>query len=385
MRYLLLVFLLVTSTSTKSEPPAVDSASSGAATAPDEMADDEFARLTMDELIALLPPAGKELRRGRTMGEIGFHPASEEMQRRLAAGAELTDEQWVSALLSTGAIRFRPKWPKDQEYVLSLTVPRWLGLVQIRLLPRTEALQATSVGRLLAGFSGTGAAIDARDARLGRRLGKLPPETTEIIFDVEIERGRNFLSLKNEGDQEPPGILWEGSIRIPVEIVDDLPQIADPVNEERIAEAVRDAIGAGFRPWGSAVNVPFVLIDPDITRFPFLKDIGLSIRVEVLRGEQVVAESRLIASDFDTLALFSSICSDSERYYGSANLVIPEDEIEEWTLRLTGTDDHLLILWHARRYWSGTITIPWNAAVEHEMQRTADRPRGPEMGTPYWK
>lgn len=350
---------------------------------------DSVAELDMNELILRLPPAGKEWTGERSEeGDRIDDPASDEMRRRLDDGAQLTDEQWQNALLLSKAIRAHKKWPRNEQFRVSLTVPRWLGIAQIRLVPQLPELKSTSVGELKTGFSGTGAMIDARDARAGLCLGILPEGTTEIVFDVEVERGEGFLAEYSTKPAPPPGLLWRGPITLPVELVDSFDEISEPIDNELISEAVKDAIGAGFRNWGGYDKpVPFLVIDPDLSRFPILENVGLDIKVEVLQGEKVVAETWLVAADVDTLSLIGSIHSGSERFYGSTNLDVSEvnSRTDGWVIRLTGRNEHVFILWHAEMHWSGSITIPWQDVVAHETKRTAVNPRGPEISTPYWK
>ena len=62
--------------------------------------------LSTDAVIDGLPPAGTEWRFDPAVGEGFEHPYSLEMRRRVVQGG-LTDEQWRTALLRTGAIRAR--------------------------------------------------------------------------------------------------------------------------------------------------------------------------------------------------------------------------------------------------------------------------------------
>ena len=62
--------------------------------------------LSTDAVIDGLPPAGPEWRFDPAVGEGFEHPYSLEMRRRVVQGG-LTDEQWRTALLRTGAIRAR--------------------------------------------------------------------------------------------------------------------------------------------------------------------------------------------------------------------------------------------------------------------------------------
>jgi len=345
--------------------------------------DEQLENLSLDELIDRLPPAGKEWRWDHALEDGVEHPASQEMRRRLLDGAELSDDQWRRALLGTGAIRYRHRWPKDESYRLSLTVPRWLDLAQIRLDAHGTILRPVEVGERFWSFSGTFPMMRARDARVGVPMGTLPEGTSELVFLTEVERGDSLWPKESQVPQ--PGILWKGTITLPVELVDSIEEMTKAIDNDTLQAAVRDAVGAGFRDWGRHDNVPVVVIDPDCDRFPILKTTGLVVRVELLQDDTVIAESWLVAMDSDTLSLASSIRNSSYQFFGSANLKIDDVETDPtyWVLRLTGKNDHIQYLWHAENHWSGELTIPWTEAVEHEQKRTADHGRGPEMSTPH--
>lgn len=353
-----------------------------------EAVDEQLEKLSLDDLIDRLPPAGSEWRRDCVSPEGAEHPASQEMRRRLLAGAELSDDQWRRALLGTGAIRYRHRWPKDESYRLSMTVPRWLDLTQIRLAGHDLHLRPVEAGELFESFSGTFPMMRARDARAGVPMGPLPEWTTQIDLIVEMERGKSLFLPWDEQEIVPkPGILWEGTITLPVTVVDSVEEMTTPLDHDTLRAAVRDAVGAGFRSWADEDQLPFVVIDPDCERFPILKTTGLDIKVELLQDDVVIVESWLVASDSDRLALTNSIRSSPTRFYGSANLRIDQGEADptKWVLRLTGKNDHIQYLWHAENHWSGSLTIPWSEAVEHERMRTAECSRGPEMSTPRWR
>jgi len=355
-----------------------------------DLTTEQLATASVDELISCMASAGGELSWDRTTGERIENPVCAEMRRRIAAGAALTNAQWQSALLVSGAIRYHARWPRNQEYRISLTVPYWLGLSQIRVHPHNPSMKSTEIGELMTSFDGTSALIDARDARWGRNLGTVPDGVTEIVLDVEVERGKSSDLLVAWGQSEPgpvPGVLWRGTIALPFEAVESLDEVAEPVNDEDLERAVRDAIGAGLRQWGdTAQPVPYVVVDPDCTRFPVLESTGLDLRVELIKGDKTIAETSLLAADFDKLALMSSTRTGSKRSYGSASFDIDPSSFDprDCILRISGRSDHIGLLWEAKRRWSGTIDIPWTDAARHEQDQLGSQDERLEMSTPHW-
>src|SRR5262249_53552471 len=142
----------------------------------------------------------------------------------------------------------------------------------------------------------------------------------------------------------------------------------------------------GWRTWGGdAQAVPFLVIDPDCTRFPVLAVTGLDLKAELLQSGQVIAECWLVASNSDPLSIADSTRRGKIRFYGSANLKVAQTAVDtsDWVVQFTGTSQHIWCLWDAKQVWSGTMTIPWDELVEHEQQRTGQTGRGPEVSLPY--
>jgi hypothetical protein len=345
------------------------------------MLDEDLSRLSMDELIARLPPAGLEWRWRSDLNDGVEDPASLEMERRIAT-EQLTDDQWRSVLLERGTLRFRKRWPRDRDYAISLTVPRWLGVTQIRVHPRFERGVDVKVGDLVSGFCGTHALWKEHDARKGRSVGPLPAGTTKVVFDVEIERGGSWRDgLHGDASGHPaPGMLWKGTITQPIELVDSWEQALPPASGGALDEAVRKGIGAVVREWGpERRTLPIVLIDPDCSLHPSLATTGLDIRVELVKDGEVLAETRLLASNTDVLSLMSSLSPAPLRFYDSAALQVEGDidDTRGWVLRLTGEPKDVQPLWDATQYWSGTFTIPWSEAVANETKRAGRDGRFP--------
>lgn len=345
--------------------------------------------LSMDELIQRLPLAGTEWSWNAEKKEGEEEPSSAEMERRLDAGAVLTDEQWMTALLRTKAIRFRTKWPLDVPYAVSLTVPRWLGLTQIRVRADRKDWKTSEAGELMSSTSGTFPMIRARNARRGTAMGPLAPDMTELVFEIQVERGRpGLFDDESEKKKRPkPGVLWTGTIETPFRPVgswdDAIPASAAP----GLDEAVKDAIGAGVRTWGEEKTpVPFLTLDPDCSKYPMLATTALDIKAELLEGDEVIAESWLVASDADRLRRASSVRTGPVRFYGSTNLKVEREKPDpsRWKVRLTGQCTHGWMLWHATEAWKGSMTIPWAELVKQEQERVGPEGRV-EMSTPSYR
>lgn len=347
----------------------------------------EFASLTLDELIERLPLAGCELLIDTHRFTASQDAAACELQRRLTSGATLTAKQWQAAIRRTQAVRHWERWPAGTPFAISMIVPHWLGIAEIRLRsPQESPLRGASAGELLAGWSGTGASIREAMARY-QELGELPSGRHHVVFDVEIEKGRSWM------DSTPlpaDPVLARFRYEFDVDVVDSIDRAIPPVQSAALDRAVARSIGAGVRSWADTEGVPYVAVDPDFTRTPDLADVALSLDVEIVDKLQgrALASGELVASRLDPYAILNSTSQSSLRLFGSANLahVSPAamrlDRLGTLTLRIRGNDRHLLGLWDAHRRWDGTIEMPLAQAILAERARTGPQGRAPEMGTP---
>jgi len=248
--------------------------------------------LTLDELIDRLPRIGFEHRLARTGSENVFNAASVEMSNRLLDGATLTDSQWRSALMNSGAIRWRKRWPVDRNVAVSIGVPSWLRFCEIRAQQLGGEHGSCAAGVLWPSFCGMG--LPQRVIRWWE-LGPLPLGDHSIEFSITIERGRgveheaSFRSLTGENCDQiaaKPGILWTGRLGIELTIVETMDDAVPGFATERLANAVRDSIGAGIHtPLFDEEQkvVAFLAIEPDRQAFPELIATALSLEVSLLR------------------------------------------------------------------------------------------------------
>ena len=129
--------------------------------------------------------------------------------------------------------------------------------------------------------------------------------------------------------------------------------------------------------------------DPDTLKHPVLRTTGLSLKVELLHGDEVVESRQLVAKGFvvdsnsvnrgpdGSLAFcpFESLPAQLEHQQGCA---------AEWTLRVEGTMDHVLRLWQAEQVFRGVITMPVSEAIQRERERAGSTSREPWIYLPSW-
>src|SRR5262245_56797898 len=94
----------------------------------------------VDELIERLPEVGCEARHVQGQGWV-LEPDVVAM-KELVESRRLTGAQWERALLHTGAIRWRNRWPADEPFAISVRVPAWLELGRIGVRPQWSNWQS---------------------------------------------------------------------------------------------------------------------------------------------------------------------------------------------------------------------------------------------------
>jgi len=75
------------------------------------VSDGDFSDTSLDKIIGELPRVDNEGTWDEEEEEYIEHPACSTLRQRLAQGHKLTDAQWRKALLDTGVIRVRDRWP----------------------------------------------------------------------------------------------------------------------------------------------------------------------------------------------------------------------------------------------------------------------------------
>lgn len=359
--------------------------------APDESVVPRGAEL--DALIARLPRVGCESTQDASTNRWIPLPDVATMQRCVAAHA-LTDEQWVRALMSTGAVRSRVAWPELRPYAISMCSPQWMGLGRITLKPRIAGWSDATVGDLHYGVVCGNAAMARYEREWYQALGSFRAPTSEVTLDVLVELGHSSMSewsrLRRDENgklqidppaEEPPAdpVLWKGVLRLPVELTVDVDRAVVPVTSSSIESAVSASLGVGWDPVDPVEPReprPLLTLDPDMARFPVLREVGLSLEVSVLRDGTVMETVRFPASSAERAYAWQSAHGGCDGYFDSKVLSTPPhdvsaSELARWTLRVRGTDEGVLALWGCNSRWSGEVVIPLAMAIEQEKARAA--------------
>jgi hypothetical protein len=363
---------------------------SGAQDAAAEVVD--LSALEVDELLERLSPLGREGRWDEVQQTWVTEPVVAELTRRIEECEPLTDAQWARALVRSGAVRMRSRWPEDRPLAVSMRVPRWLGVSQIRMQPRLAGLEPAEAGMLVSSSCGTYSSW-VRQAALYQELGTLLPGPQHVAFDITVERGRSWHRRSPAAPQ--PGVLWSGALAFDVEIVPSIDDAVPPARGAHLDRAVHDSIGVSFSTWWideRNQRTAILVLDPDVAGHPALASTALSLDVELVHQGRVVQEVRLRATAYDPLALGNSVNEAEPRTIAFCTLrelpVACETDFAAragWTLRVRGTSEGVHAIWEAETRWDGSLEIPISEAIEHDAERAGPQGRGPWMWSPTWR
>ena len=291
--------------------------------------------LSMDELIERLPVVGAEEPVSREGREWTYAPETEEMKRRLSASVTLTPEQWERVLTRTGVVRFRPKWPSGERYIVPMQDAAWLGFAQITLSPANPRLLTLHGGTDLREMCGNEAQW-RRQEQLSQSLGSLPAGKHHLEFHA----------LMNPG---------------------------------AVSAGVRDSLGVCIRAWGQKGEPQALLVfDADVRAHPELAGTAIDGNVEVLRDGEVKGTARLVVHCYDRVLSGNSVYPGPVQLFSFAMLpefaaakATDEAEVARWSLRLSARSEDALRLCHAQTRWASTFEVPLATLLKQERDRMA--------------
>ncbi|MBI5434767.1 MAG: hypothetical protein HZA52_18185 [Planctomycetes bacterium] len=337
--------------------------------------------LTLDEHIDALPPMGCERHLDSLDHEWLWHPSAYVLSETVARG-KLTDEQWRRALLKSGAIRWRQRWPADEPFLVSVDLPDWTGGMRLSLTPRDSELASAVAGTLTPGFCFSGH-LAARDWGHLLTLGPLEPGTRSVACDIAIE---TLDEAWFGATDVKPRVVWSGSLDLPVQLVppNDTPLVA--VASAELERAVRDSLSFSvtddydadhdaFYPCVSA----WLRVEP--RAHAELVPLALALDFELLHDGVVVASQLAI---LDTQPVFAhgphpGAAAPVELVIDASLGRLPESAVTDiaerarWSLRVRGGRRGAAAVFHAAKYWKGEFTLPLAGALETYQREREER------------
>jgi hypothetical protein len=236
------------------------------------------------------------------------------------------------------------------------------------------------------------AAMSEAENEMYQTLGSFGPDPHGVVFDVVIERGPSLADTwggysrdaAGRGQFIPPAdrptkppILWRGVLRLPVKAVDTIDEAVSPVRSPELDEAVRSSLGIAIPAlaanWEDQRSC-FITLNLDSEHHPALRDVGLSLVVDLLRDGRKAEVAILSPIRPDGRpAVIQRFWAGEHDYMMQALHAVPpgasEREVARWTVRARGSSDGVYALWGKSSRWTGEVEIPLSRALEQERTR----------------
>ncbi|MFT3686434.1 MAG: hypothetical protein QM783_16185 [Phycisphaerales bacterium] len=332
---------------------------------------EDLSKLSLDELINRLPRVGAEgtldwLSRGSECTT-----ARIELRRRIDAGAVLNSSQWQSALMRTGVVRFRSKWPKGETVVVAVTGPGTLVDGDIMLQPRDQSLASLHGGTA---FELCGTGLDERvQAELHQKLGVVSPGEHNLLLDATLIQPKGPAPERFTTRET----VWEGPFTLSINVVPTLDDAVPGVNTPEMDKAVRESIGLTEGQWGAPQNrQATVVFDPDLRAHPELATIAVGLKITLLRDGVVKGFAGFPAVSDTQRPATASIYGEAVRVCNAscvlelpAKVLSDDRELAHWSMKVEARDDGVLECWRADKRWTGSFEMPAAEALKTERAR----------------
>ncbi|MCK6446671.1 MAG: hypothetical protein L6Q99_09800 [Planctomycetes bacterium] len=294
-------------------------------------------------------------------------PAVAELRRAVEARA-LSDEQWRRALVASGAIRWRKRWPIDRPFAVSLAEPRWLAgelgsRARLTVVPRIIGWRDATAGTL--DVEGCGIAVEMRlRAERTQVLGPLAHDLQVVPCSVHVMRVVREPAPSNRARTE---LVWQGTLDLDVEPVTTLEESLPGAHDAELDRAVAASFAASLVVRSESEPSLWVHWVPDPTLHPELADLGVSLDVELREGPRVHARTELDVEGEWSPELHHARpgCGPWDTRHGASGVKPSPRALREapadfsgWTVVVRGTSKSVVAQWDAARYWDGSFEVP---------------------------
>lgn len=328
-----------------------------------------IADLSNEELIAQLPPSRQEVTRDTKNDTWVDNPVSTEWRTRVAAG-KVTAEQFGAAIRKCAMLRSSPVCFEGEPYHVWMRVPAWLPGYTATAKPHLPEYTCVKAGDPKLDF-GCGNAMAATESEESfQTIGVLPKNTTKVIFHVTLSPS-SFPPIPPLYFPRPPigsaNANWSGQIELPVEIIPKA--AAQPVDTPALTALVREAAGISCSNGFSSEGPSLYFIAR--TRRPAtgpLNSTLICLKIELLKDGVVVA-TRSTADPDEAYGekRWRQLVCDADFIRGDlAKAVILGQDIERYTVKVSGIAPTSQSQWYRVQYWSGQYTVPLKDILEPE-------------------
>jgi hypothetical protein len=272
-------------------------------------------------------------------GPYRLTPPWQEIQRRQYVRQRFELEFFSTLLFEGGYLRWRPDWPVDRPFAVSLQAPPLESGFRIELVPQ-HAGWATARARHFERQCGLAGSLQDHEERY-QELGLLRPEQRSVRFEVHV------------GVRTGPGTGMRpeclGEIEIDVRPRAGLDDLLSPCMDPRLGRELgsRMLLQPTFRANG-AVSAE-LWVDASV----FVGSISGQMHVELRCFERVLERVAFHYSPYDRLPGASIVLANVPH-----DVLLGRGIAEDWSVRLCGTPLGAMRHWTATSYWAGEVEVP---------------------------
>ncbi|MEQ1892541.1 MAG: hypothetical protein ABL998_08380 [Planctomycetota bacterium] len=288
----------------------------------------------VDRWIEQLPEIGRQSHYDPELKATVLEPEVAALRTYVVAGGRLSDAQWRLALDRSRAICVRERWPVDEPLAISVEVPAWLSSSRMTVIPvRKDFTKAESA---YPSSCGNCASSSLRAARY-QAIGRVAPGSQILELAVSIDRD----PVRHEQGELGERNLWQGVLSFTVVGVGSIQEVLPGARSPELDAAVRRALEVKMSDDETALT-----LFPDLKPVPELREVAVSLHVEVCKGSLVRDET--------SRAIYRNPGLTSQWM----ELDLPDGAFAGWNLHIRGVPDETLREWDALQHWNGELVIP---------------------------
>ncbi len=272
-------------------------------------------------------------------GPVRLTPPWQELERRQESRHRFALEFFSTLLFEGGYLCWRPDWPLEQPFAVSLRAPPLESGFRIELVPKHEGW-ATARATHFVGQCSLAGSLQDHEERY-QELGLLSPEQRFVLFEVHV------------GVRTGPGTRMRpvclGEIEIDVRPRASLDDVVSPCTDARVGRELGSRMLLQRTDHANDALSAELLVDASI----FVGSISGHMHVELRCFERLVERVAFHYSPGARLPSASIVLANVPH-----DVLLGRRTAEGWSVRLCGTPRGALRHWTATSYWAGEVEVP---------------------------
>jgi hypothetical protein len=282
------------------------------------------------------------------------------LMRRLIDRDQMTDALWRKLVTQLEIISTRPAWPVGEPLVLWVRGLDWLGEFAVDVELKDPFV---GHGSVVPPVLGRHEFVSLVKGKRSITMGPMPPQVTQATAQVTISE----IEHNKSGFRRAPRVLWSGLLEIPLMSVMGIRDVLTPTAAQEVTNEVRRSLKVMRVVQGDVRQRRLIVgVGGGFEEFPFLKAIGVSLAVKVLRNGEVVQElsipANLNASYWG--GEYTGLVGALELSGVPEGINSAEADLKNWALEVRGVETGLIGVWGIKQYWSGHFEVPLSSLLQ---------------------